>query len=285
MDRQAHVTRRQLRHHRQVGRVGCRATSLARIRCRTGSSRVRVCREIRAHISVRKLVPGSSPSAKALRAASASPGKRRRRMSPAARSAVRMRRVSSSNRMTWSAPPSRAFRASRRSMAWTSVRAVSASIPHRHVDPLTTASHARRSPWIANGTSVPHASDRSHRDLRRSRRATWAASRIGSPAGYARTARSSPSTAHIRLAVWMERFGLEPRSSLPYWDRERPSARATSACARPAARRAALTSSTRRETAYLARSSPMSTALARVPIRSRCHGVLTRGLLACNARR
>ena len=126
------------------------------------------------------------------------------RASSCVRTSTRLFRVSASSRITDPIPPSRIFGASRRSRACTSRGRVSASTPIACPSTASTASHARRSPGIGSGTSVRHRTERWRRTRRRLSSARWAASRTGSPDGYARTESSGPTAAQDRqvFEVW-----------------------------------------------------------------------------------
>ncbi len=75
------------------------------------------------------------------------------------RTSRRLFRVSASSRISVSMPPSRSFRASRRSRACRSRGRVSASMATSRRSTVATASHARRSPGPGNGTSVRQPTD------------------------------------------------------------------------------------------------------------------------------
>ena len=104
--------------------------------------------------TIRPLASGSRPWANAARTCRPSSGNSGRSCSRCDRRMTRLCAVSATTRITTSTPPSRSFRASRRSSAWMSVSRVSASQPARRPASRTTASHAAQVPG-----------DR-HRDLR-----------------------------------------------------------------------------------------------------------------------
>jgi hypothetical protein len=134
-------------------------------------------------------------------------------------------------------PQSRCFNAIRRSTAWRSSSTVSASTAMTQPTPRMSASQARRSPSIGSVTSVLQINSRWSRGRNRWRSRCWPASRIGSPAGYARSRTSSPTMApYAASSRIVER--REPASSRSTLERGSPHARPTASRLSPAPRRA-----------------------------------------------
>ena len=199
-------------------------------------------------------------------------------MSPADFRAARFRRVSRSSRTTWSARPSLSFSASRRSRAWMSVKAVSASTPHRQ-DP----------PVIVRVPRAPIAGD-VERDLRapRQRRVTPRSEAIqeGGVRGIAdrisgrirpdRQVQTEDGTDPTGRPDGQVRAGAPLDAPVLGPSRCRR-ARATSAWARPAAELGRLWRPLTRRADGVREpvSSPTSTARDLVPIQERCSGSLT----------
>ena len=169
---------------------GTHSSSQVHVRRESAGTRVVQSRTI-------PLPEGRSADAKAESTADPRIGNSPARSGPASLKARRLCRVSATRRMTMSLPSSRRFRATRRVHAWTSRMCDSASTGTLHPRPEMTASQARRSPATPRGTSVPHLSCTGRRIRSLDRRASCAASRIGSPSGKARSVTSSPRTAPI----------------------------------------------------------------------------------------
>ncbi len=136
--------------------------------------------------------------------------------------------VSRNRSTTPSTCPSRCLRATRRSVACPSRGAVSASTPYRQSRARMNPSHARESPLTGRGTSTAHSIEGCSRARKSRRSSRCAASRIGSPPGYALIDRSSPMTAHIRARSITSTWSRTPRSTRLPVAAEHPIARPTS---------------------------------------------------------
>lgn len=114
-----------------------------------------------------------------------------------------------------STPPSRRLSAQRRSTACASRIRASASTPIATPPIRMNPSHARRSPGIGSGTSVPIGTVPGTRRRNRSSSASWPASSAGSPPGTALTISRSPTAAHARPAWSKVSSSSFARSILP----------------------------------------------------------------------
>ena len=191
-----------------------------------------------------------------------------------------------------SMPPSRSLRASRRSSAW---RSRSGSRPRRRrgtLDRWHVASQARRSPGIGQ-RHLRRQPDRAvaSRTCSRSSKAACAASRIGSPPGYARTDRSSPRTANqaharssrqIRRQATLDPAVLRRETPIAEGHGVLPEPDCSAVPIAPSAGSRARISRARAAPTSIARSRP---AIATSIATTACHGLARRSLAAHPARR
>jgi hypothetical protein len=147
------------------------------------------------------LASGGRPPRNAARTPRVSSGKLDLRASRFWVSCLRFAAVSATSKTTMLTPPSRHFRAIRRSRAWMSTRRISASTPTTTEPSRHCASQARRSPGIGNGTSVRQATLGGSCSRKRRRSRSCPESLTGSPSGYARALNFMPTEAHA-AASW-----------------------------------------------------------------------------------